>query len=188
MDGLTYRSGFVTEEEEGDLLGRIEGLSFHDVVIRGGVARRKVIHFGYDYDYEGWSIRPSEPPPPFLEPLIVRCASAAGVERPALEQVMVARYAPGATIGWHRDAPMFGEPVIGVSLGASCTMRFRRKEGDRWQREALELEPRSIYILAGAARKEWQHSIPPVAALRYSITFRVVRRRKAPSGDRLPPP
>ena len=187
MEGLTYRAGFVAEEEERDLLTRIEHLPFQDVVIRGGVARRKVIHFGYDYDYEGWSIRPSEPPPTFLEPLILRCAGAAGVERPSLEQVMIARYAAGATIGWHRDAPMFGEPVIGVSLGAPCTMRFRRKQDDRWQRETLELEPRSLYILAGAARKDWQHSIPPVPALRYSITFRVVRRRKTASGDRLRP-
>jgi alkylated DNA repair dioxygenase AlkB len=141
----------------------------------GVAARRKVIHYGFDYDYDGWSIRPTDPIPDFLEPLVLRCAAAAGVERDALRQMLVARYPPGATIGWHRDAPMFGSPVIGVSLASPCTMRFRRRRGDGWERESIRLDPRSLYVLDGQARSAWQHSIPPTPALRYSITLRTLR-------------
>ena len=179
IDGLTYRPSFLTAAEEADLLTKLEALPFGEVVMMGVAARRKVIHYGYDYDYDGWSIRPTDPVPPFLEPLAVRCAEAAAVERATLEQMLVARYPPGATIGWHRDAPMFGSPVIGVSLGAECTMRFRRKAAGGWERQSLVLEPRSLYMLDGEARSQWQHSIPPTPALRYSITLRTLRKRKA---------
>ena len=179
IDGLTYQPDFLTAGEERNLLGKLDALPFGDVVMMGVVARRKVIHYGYDYDYDGWSIRPTDPVPDFLEPLVARCAEAAAVDRAALEQMLVARYPPGATIGWHRDAPMFGSPVIGVSLGSECTMRFRRKTGGGWLRESLVLAPRSLYILDGDARSQWQHSIPPTADLRYSITLRTLRKRKA---------
>lgn len=178
-DGLTYRSEFVTKEDETALIANVEHLPFNEVRMHGVVARRMTIHFGYDYDYEGWKITPAEPPPEFLRPLIVQCAEAAKIDVNAIEQVMVARYPPGAAIGWHRDAPMFGSPVIGVSLASACTMRFRRKSGDGWETHAQLLERRSLYILDGAARTRWQHSIPKTKELRYSITMRTVRRKKA---------
>ena len=179
IEGLTYRADFLSAEEEGELLQRLDTLPFGDVVMMGVVARRKVIHYGYDYDYDGWSIRPADPVPDFLAPLVARCAQAAGVDAGTLEQMLVARYPPGATIGWPRDAPMFGAPVIGVSLGSESTMRFRRKTtAGGWERESLQLAPRSLYILDGAARSQWQHSIPPTPALRYSLTLRTLRKRK----------
>ena len=177
VDGLTYRRDILTAAEESVLLAHLEKIPFQEVRMHGVAARRTVIHYGYDYDYDGWSIRPADPPPPFLDDLIERGAREAGIARPAVEQILVARYPPGATIGWHRDAPMFGTPVIGVSLGSPCTMRFRRKTGERWERQSLTLEPRSLYILDGTARTQWQHSIPPTPALRYSITFRTLRKR-----------
>jgi alkylated DNA repair dioxygenase AlkB len=149
--------------------------------MHGVVARRTVIHFGFDYDYEGWSIRETDPPPPLLAALRDRAAEVAGVDAASLEQFLVARYPPGATIGWHRDAPMFGSPVIGVSLGAACRMRFRRKVGDGFETDVQVLEPRSLYILSGAARSVWQHHIPATKGLRYSITMRTVVRRPDPS-------
>ena len=88
-------------------------------------------------------------------------------------------YAPGAGIGWHRDRPQFGE-VAAFSFANACRLRFRRKQGASWQRAALTVTPRSAYLLAGEAREEWQHSIPPVEALRYSITFRTLRAEKPP--------
>ena len=87
---------------------------------------------------------------------------------------MVTEYEPGAPIGWHRDRPQF-EDVIGISLASPCTFRFRRKKGAGWERASFIAEPRSAYLLRGPARTEWQHSIPPVEALRYSITFRTLR-------------
>lgn len=153
--------------------------------MRGGVAKRETLHFGYDYDYDGWTISKTDPHPEELTFLIERAAREAGIQASAIEQVMVARYPAGATINWHRDAPMFGSPVIGISLGAACEMRFRhaleKKPNARrrtFETYAVRLEPRSIYILDGDARTKWQHSIPPTPGLRYSITMRTLRRAR----------
>ena len=54
-------------------------------------------------------------------------------------------------------------------------LRFRRKTGERWERTAAALAPRSAYLLDGPARTDWQHSITPGAELRYSVTFRSLR-------------
>ena len=177
-EGMRYAANFLDAEEERDLLALVETLPFHEVRMMGQVARRTVIHFGWDYDYDGWAIRPADPPPPRIRALADRAAAVAGVEPDVLEQFLVARYPPGATIGWHRDAPMFGTPVIGVSLLSPCAMRFRRKAGDGFETYARLLEPRSLYILDGDARTKWQHSIPPAKELRYSISMRTLRRRK----------
>jgi len=176
-DGFRYTPEFVGADEERELLALVEVLPFHDVRMRGQVARRTVIHFGWDYDYDGWKIHPADPPPAPMRALADRAAGAAGVAPESLEQFLVARYPPGATIGWHRDAPMFGSPVIGVSLGSPCVMRFRRKAGDGFEIYPRLLEPRSLYILSGAARTQWQHSIPPAKALRYSISMRTLSTR-----------
>ena len=94
-----------------------------------------------------------------------------------MEEVLVTRYEMGAGIGWHRDAPMFGPMVVGVSLAGTCRMRFQRKvAGERETAEAI-LAPRSAYLLAEEARFLWRHSIPPAKELRYSITFRTVKAR-----------
>ena len=69
---------------------------------------------------------------------------------------------------------MFGD-VVGISLLSACTFRFRRKKGAGWERSSLVLAPRSAYLLHGPARTEWEHSIPAVTELRYSITFRNFR-------------
>jgi alkylated DNA repair dioxygenase AlkB len=98
-----------------------------------------------------------------------------------LAQTLVTRYPPGATIGWHRDAPVFGPVVVGVSLRSACLLRLQRRVGEERRVHEVELAPRSAYLLGGRARSAWQHSVPPVAALRYSITFRTVRHgRGAP--------
>jgi alkylated DNA repair dioxygenase AlkB len=175
--GLLYQLSFLTEDEERELIAEIETYPFHEVRMRGQVARRTVIHFGWDYDYEGWKVHPTTPPSPRLAALRDRCAAVAGVAAESLEQFLVARYPPGATIGWHRDAPMFGTPVVGVSLLSPCTMKFRRKIAEGYEVFNQLLEPRSLYILGGEARRMWQHSIPPTKALRYSITMRTLTRR-----------
>ena len=105
-----------------------------------------------------------------------RAADLAGEEPEKLVEVLVQRYPPGATIGWHRDAPAFGT-VVGVSLGGTCRLRFQRRTGDRRRVWEIPLDPRSGYVLAGEARRSWQHSIPPTKELRYSITFRTLRPR-----------
>jgi alkylated DNA repair dioxygenase AlkB len=174
-EGFTYLADFLSAGDERALVAEVERLPFREVRMHGVVARRTVIHFGWDYDYEGWKIHPAEEPPPWLASLRDRVAETIGVEAAALEQFLIARYPPGATIGWHRDAPMFGSPVVGVSLLSPCRMRFRRKVEERFETVAHVLEPRSLYVLDGAARRQWQHQIPATKSLRYSITMRSLR-------------
>lgn len=174
-EGFEYHPDWITAEEEQRLVGHIEGLLFSEVRMHGVIAKRQVVHFGWDYGYDSWTISRTEPIPEWLRPFRARAAAVITVSDEAIEEVLVTRYRPGAGIGWHRDAPMFGPAVLGVSLLGNCRMRFQRTlGGTRRTAEAL-LSPRSCYVLAGAARSAWQHSIPPARELRYSITFRTLR-------------
>jgi alkylated DNA repair protein (DNA oxidative demethylase) len=176
-EGLVYQPDLLTAEEEDEVLGVVEAIDFREVVMRGQVARRTVRHFGYDYDYESWDLVEAEPLPDGLLVVRERSAALAGVEPDELEQALVTRYPPGAGIGSHRDAPIFGPDVVGVSLRAPSVMRFRRSVGGVRYGFDQALEPRSAYVLGGKARSAWKHEIPPTKDLRYSITFRTVRSR-----------
>ena len=175
-DGLLYRPDFLSEDEERGVLAVVETIDFHEVTMRGQTARRTVRHYGYDYGYESWRLTPADPLPSGLEWLRDRCAELADVGPEELAQTLVSRYPAGATIGWHRDAPMFGAKIVGVSLASACRMRFQRRAGGVRRVYELELAPRSAYVLAGSARWAWQHSIPAARELRWSITFRTLRR------------
>ncbi|GII20889.1 alpha-ketoglutarate-dependent dioxygenase AlkB [Planosporangium mesophilum] len=174
-EGLVYRPDVLDEAEERSILGLLDEVEFHEVRMHGQVARRTVRHYDLDYGYESWQLVPTDPLPEPLRWLRHRCADLAGVAPEELAQSLVTRYPPGATIGWHRDAPMFGPVIAGVSLLAPCPMRFQRRAGDSRYVYEQELVPRSVYLLGGAARSVWQHSIPAVPHLRYSITFRTLR-------------
>ena len=173
--GFAYHLGWITAEEEHSLLRDIQQLLFFEVRMHGVVAKRKVVHFGWDYGYDSWTISPTEPIPEWLLPLQRRAADVLGVSAEAVQEVLVTRYEPGAGIGWHRDAPMFGPAVLGVSLAGVCRMRFQRILGEKRLTAEAVLHPRSAYVLAGEARFAWQHSIPPTKELRYSITFRTLK-------------
>jgi alkylated DNA repair protein (DNA oxidative demethylase) len=179
-EGLVLRPELLTVDEEADLLQRLGELHFDPIVMHGQAARRTARHYGLGYDYESRTPQPGEPVPDWLSAVRRRAADLAGEEPEELVEVLVQRYPAGATIGWHRDAPAFGT-VVGVSLGGSCRMRFQRGTGDRRRVWEVALEPRSGYVLAGAARRSWQHSIPPTKELRYSITFRTLPRSSGPS-------
>ncbi len=186
-DGLLYQPDFLDEDEERDLVGAFEAWEFSEVRMHGQVAKRTVVHFGYRYGYESWGLVPTEPLPPSLEWLRDRAAALIGIDPADIAETLVTRYPPGAGIGWHRDAPLFGPQVVGVSLLSPCSLRFQRRVGETRRVWRQELDPRSVYVLAGAARWSWQHSIPAVAELRYSITFRTVVRTGRPDPS-LPAP
>ena len=173
--GLRYEPELLDEAREQALVAAIELYDFQPVVMHGQAARRTVRHFGFGYDYESGRAVPGDPLPDELIDLRERCAAVAGVAVQGLAEALVTRYPPGATIGWHRDAPTFGPVVVGVSLVSAATMRFQRRVAGERRVYQLSLEPRSAYVLAGAARAAWQHSIPPVPSLRYSVTFRSLR-------------
>jgi alkylated DNA repair dioxygenase AlkB len=175
--GLRYTRDILSPAEEAKLISFIESLPLKPFEFTGGFRGNRRIHsFGWRYDFNRQKVELVDPIPPEL--LGLRQAAAEAVERPAaaFEQALMTEYAPGAGIGWHKDRPMFDD-VIGVSLAAPCRFRFRRKLGDDWLRYAFAAEARSAYLLSGASRTQWQHSIPPVDRLRYSITYRSIARR-----------
>ena len=174
-----YRREVITEDEERALVAGLARMAFGAVAMRGQVARRRTAHFGWVYGYESWRITPGPPIPELLAPLRDRIAAVAGVGAAALPEALVTEYPAGAGIGWHRDAPQFGI-VIGVSLLGACRMRFQRGRAPERQTCAVTLAPRSMYLLTGEARHEWQHSIPPIRTPRYSITFRTLKAGRQP--------
>ena len=177
IEGLIFQEAFITPEEELTLLDRFRTLDFHEMKMRGVVARRRVIHYGVKYSFETFKATPGSPIPEFLLPLREKSAEIASVEAEALAEALITEYSPGASIGWHRDAHPFGI-VVGISLLSAIRFRFRRGEVRAWETAEVPLPPRSAYVLTGPARTEWEHSIRPVKELRYSVTFRTLRSRE----------
>lgn len=173
-DGFTYRREFVSQEEERELVASIAVLPLEAFRFQGFVAKRRVISYGWRYDFDRARFEETDPIPDFLLPLRCRAAQFAGLEPDDIAHVLLTEYTPGTPIGWHRDRPVF-EDVIGISLLSACTFRFRRKSGSKWERYSLLVEPRSIYLMRGPSRWDWEHSIPEVESTRYSITFRTLR-------------
>ena len=181
--GLLYCPDVLTRDDEGRLLARIADLPFKEFQFHGFEGKRRVVSFGWRYDFSEHKALPAEPIPDFLLELHRKVQAASGFALPDLAQVLVTEYAPGAPIGWHKDRPFFDD-VMGLSLASACNFRLRTLLDDgKWQRVSLRLEPRSAYLLQGAARREWEHSIPPVESLRYSVTFRNLRSRAGTDGS-----
>ena len=176
VEGLRFQPEFITGDDELDLLNRIRSLEFHEMKMRGVVAKRRVIHYGVNYSFETFRATPGPPIPEFLLGRRERAAAFAGVSSEDLAEALITEYSPGAAIGWHRDAHPF-DIVIGISLLSACRFRFRRGKVRAWETQELLLPSCSAYVLTGPARTEWEHSIPPVKEPRYSITFRTLRKR-----------
>jgi alkylated DNA repair dioxygenase AlkB len=185
-DGLLYRLVFLTPDEERSLIADIHTLPLESARYRVFTAKRRILSFGYGYDFTSNVLLPAPPLPSFLEPLRARVAELAGIPAADFRQSTVAEYQPGTQLGWHRDVPQFAV-VAGVSLGAPCRMRLRPYPHVKRGAErslVLTLEPRSAYVFRDAARWRWQHAISPTKALRYSITFRTLQ----PGAHRTPKP
>lgn len=179
-EGMAYRPDFISSLEEQALADWLETLGFKPFLFQGYEGKRQVVSFGWQYDFSRSHLLKADDVPDELKPLRARAAELAGHRPEDLQQVLINKYEPGAPIGWHRDRPVFAE-VVGISLLAPCPFRLRRRVGAGFERKTVTLAPRSAYLLAGPARTEWEHSIPPVEALRYSITFRNFREGRAPA-------
>ena len=156
------------------MVRRFETLPFKEFEFHGYTGKRRVVSYGWRYDFTHQKLSQAEAIPDFLLPFRDRAAAFAGLDAEAIRHALLTEYSPGAPIGWHKDRPQF-DKVVGISLLSSCVFRFRRKAGRGWERASITAEPRSAYLLDGPARTEWEHSIPPVETLRYSITFRSMR-------------
>ncbi|HUQ25599.1 MAG TPA: alpha-ketoglutarate-dependent dioxygenase AlkB [Burkholderiales bacterium] len=165
-DGLVYEPEFISAAEEAVLLEAIRALPLEEARYRQFTAKRRVAIF--------------DGPPEFLVSLRDRLAAWMELSAADVAFTLINEYRPGTALGWHRDSPEY-ESVAGVSLGAPCRMRFRRWPPSKGRsRDALELAlaPRSAYIMRGAVRWRWQHCVPAVKELRYSITFRSSRTER----------
>jgi alkylated DNA repair dioxygenase AlkB len=170
-EGFRYQPDLITPDAERRLAEQIQTLPFRDFDFHGYKGKRRVVSFGWRYDFSERAVFRADDVPDFLLDLRATAAQFGGLAPEALQQVLVSEYSQGAGIGWHRDKAVFGD-VIGVSLLTACDFRLRRKQGEKWERVTVTAEPRSAYLLRGPSRTEWEHSIPGVDALRYSITFR----------------
>lgn len=170
-EGFAYQTNLITPDEEQELLSVIRALPFKEFEFQGYLGKRRIVSYGWKYDFNERVLRRVDDMPAFLLPLREKAARFGGVPAIDLQQALVTEYAVGAPIGWHRDKAVFGD-VIGVSLGSAAPFRLRRRVGPRWERFTITAEPRSVYLMRGPARTEWEHSIPPVETLRYSVTFR----------------
>ena len=171
LAGLAQREAIVTPGEEEILIGSIDATELSPFRFHQWLGRRLTSSYGWRYDFDDASLEPTDPIPDWLLPPRAKAADFAGLPPEELVQALVIRYDPGAGIGWHRDRPVF-EHVVGISLGAPATMRFRRRKPGGFERASALLVPRSIYHLSGEARHEWEHSIAPMEVTRWSITFR----------------
>lgn len=169
--GLLYRPDAISERDEHALLDRLLALDLAPFRFQGWVGNRKTHSFGWRYDFEDASFSRAEVIPAWLDDVRASAASLAQVRADDFVQALLVRYDPGAGIGWHRDRDVF-EQVVGFSLGAPATLRFRQRSQGGFRRASVEVLPRSAYLLSGESRWEWEHSIVPGDQLRFSITFR----------------
>jgi alkylated DNA repair dioxygenase AlkB len=176
-EGLQYAAEFVSPATERELIGRIAGLPLQPFQFGQYEGKRRVAWFGFEYDYALRRLQDADPIPEWLGPIIKQVEAFGGPET-RMGQVLCTEYDVGVGIGWHRDKPHF-DTVFGLSLGSTCKFRFRRAAGEKWERFTLNAEPRSLYLMSGPSRHVWEHSIPAVAAPRYSITFRTMVERKS---------
>ena len=176
--GLEYREDFIARDEERDLLAHLEDMDLAPFRFQGWTGNRKTKSYGWRYDFDDSSFQPTEPIPAWLEPLRDKASALAEAE---IAHALIARYDPGAGIGWHKDRGVF-DRVVGISLLSTAVLRFRQRTPSGFNRFNLPVEPRSAYLLSGEARYEWEHRIVPGEELRFSVTFRTISdigRRKA---------
>ena len=183
-DGFIYRQNFIPEAEEHELIREIQELHLTPFKYYQFTGKRRLASFGWQYEFGKNEITRAPDMPAFLLPLRTRAGKLFDIDPNSFSQSSIIEYSIGSPIGWHRDIAHFGV-VVGISLGAACRMRFRKYHRVRAQNSkrdeilSIELQPRSIYLMSGASREIWQHSIPPVKALRYSIMMRTLRAQSS---------
>lgn len=173
LPGLATASDLVSAAEERTLVAAIDAHDLKPFRFQQWSGKRLTLSFGWNYDFEAGALGRADPMPPWLLDLRDRMATFASLNPVTLVQALLIRYPVGAGIGWHRDRPIYDQ-VLGLSLGVPATMRFRRRDGGRWARVSLPLEPRGAYHINGEARQDWEHSIAEMDRVRHSITFRTL--------------
>jgi alkylated DNA repair dioxygenase AlkB len=181
-DGFIYRQNFISDAEEQELIREIQSVHLTAFKYYQFTGKRRIASFGWQYEFGKSEITTAPDMPEFLLPIRTRAGRLFELDPNSFSQTSIIEYSTGSPIGWHRDIAQFGV-VVGISLGAACRMRFRKynrvrsKNLKRDEILSIELQPGSIYLMSGASRELWQHSIPPVKDLRYSIMMRTLRAK-----------
>ena len=175
--GFHYHDDFLTIEEEEQLLEEIAAIELHPLIFQGFEAKRKVSSFGYDWSFDKRKLSRGKEIPSAFDFLIQKIADQIEIPKKAFAELLITEYPVGSVINWHRDAPPF-DVIAGISLLSDCIFRFRPYDKKKQSRKALmsfPLQRRSLYIMAGDSRTNWEHSIPAVKKVRYSITLRSLK-------------
>lgn len=176
-EGFQYFPDFITIREEEQLIRLISATELHSFQFQGYEARRKVASFGYDWNFESRTLTKGTEIPQAVIPLLDKVSRELSLQTEEFAEVLFTEYPPGSVINWHRDAPPFNL-IAGLSLSSDCIFRMRPFEKERRGRKSvlsLPVKRRSLYVIKGPARSEWEHSISPVANTRYSVTLRTLR-------------
>jgi alkylated DNA repair dioxygenase AlkB len=179
-EGFIYHPDFITREEEQNLLETISKIELHSFLFQGFEAKRRVASFGYDWSFEKRTLSKGKEIPFVFDSLIQKVADKLSISQNNFAELLVTEYPPQSVINWHRDAPPF-DIIVGISLLSDCMFKLRPHDKTNQKRNAIISFPvrrRSLYIMQGSVRSDWQHSIASVKELRYSITLRTLRQRK----------
>jgi alkylated DNA repair dioxygenase AlkB len=176
--GFSYHEEFLSPEEEAKLISIVKDIRLHPMIFQGFEAKRKVASFGYDYSFDKRRLSAGRPIPAELGWLISKVAAHTSIPGDDFAEVLITEYPVDAVINWHRDAPPF-DIIAGISLSSDCIFKFRPQDKTRQTRAAtisLPVARRSLYVMSGESREDWQHSTAPVRNIRYSITLRTLRK------------
>ena len=174
VPGLVLAHDAVTPAEEAELAARIDAAPLAPFQFGQWEGKRLTVHYGSAYDFGRQRLDEAPPLPDWLVAARDQLAPQVGRDPAAFQAALLIRYDPGAGIGWHRDRPQYGE-VLGLSLSAPCVLRLRRRTDSAFERRSVDLSPRSLYLLSGEVRNEWEHSIVALDVTRRSITLRTLR-------------
>lgn len=177
-EGFLYFPNFLTPQEEHELINKVEKIDLHSFIFQGFEAKRKVASFGYDYNFENRSIKKGDPIPEAFSSIVDKVGRFLDIDSKDFAELLITEYPVGSVINWHRDAPPFDQ-IVGISLLADCKFRLRPHEKAKQSRNSiisLPVNRRSLYVIKGSSRTDWQHSISPVKKIRYSITLRTLRK------------
>jgi alkylated DNA repair dioxygenase AlkB len=179
--GFTYQKHFLSVEEEQKLLAAIQQIDLHPMMFQGFEAKRKVASFGLDYSFDRRTLTEGKPIPSEFHWLIQRVANFLSVPNEDISELLITEYPLGSVINWHRDAPPF-DIIAGISLSADCIFKLRPHDKAKQSRKAtvgLTVERRSLYVMSGVSRDQWQHSTAPVTQVRHSITLRTLKKKRS---------
>lgn len=175
-EGFAYYPDFIGVDEERRLLAAIGAEALRPMQFQGYEAKRKTASFGWDWSFERRLLSQGRPIPGAFQPLVAQVAEKLGLRPEHFGELLLTEYPPGSVINWHRDAPPFAL-IAGVSLASEVLFRLRPHDKALQGRKSirsLTVARRSLYVLQGPARSDWEHSTAPVAQTRCSITLRTL--------------